>query len=292
VSEFGGDWTDEKLQPVKEYLSAYVQVLKNQPFEKIAYIDAFAGTGYRIIESPSKKPGLFTKEEEQQYKKYVKGSAQVALEVEPPFDRYVFIELDADACKKLEDLKSAYPDKADKIKIVNDDANVWLREKCNVEKEELRVFWRENRAVVFLDPFGMQVEWETIEAIARTRAIDLWVLFPLGVAVNRMLTKTGEIPVGWRKRLNRIFGTDQWYGEFYRETKDLFGEEVNEKIVSLQQIGKYYNERLKTVFPGVANNPKPLLNSTNVPIYLLCFAVGNPNAVGPALKIAQHILNQ
>jgi hypothetical protein len=35
--------------------------------------------------------------------------------------------------------------------------------------------------VLFLDPYGMQVDWTTIEAIARTKAIDLRVLFPLGI---------------------------------------------------------------------------------------------------------------
>ena len=34
--------------------------------------------------------------------------------------------------------------------------------------------WSSHRAVLFLDPYGMQVEWTTIEAIARTGAIDLW----------------------------------------------------------------------------------------------------------------------
>ena len=29
----------------------------------------------------------------------------------------------------------------------------------------------------------------TIEAIARTKGIDLWLLFPLGIGVNRLLTK-------------------------------------------------------------------------------------------------------
>ncbi|MEW6074198.1 MAG: hypothetical protein AB1726_16580 [Planctomycetota bacterium] len=54
------------------------------------------------------------------------------------------------------------------------------------------------RKVLFLDPYGMQVEWVTIEAVAQTKAIDLWVLFPLGVGVNRLLTKSGEIPESWR----------------------------------------------------------------------------------------------
>ncbi|MDX1417453.1 MAG: hypothetical protein R3293_24830 [Candidatus Promineifilaceae bacterium] len=43
---FGGDWTEEKLSRIKEYLGQYTTALKNQPF-RTAYIDAFAGTGYR-----------------------------------------------------------------------------------------------------------------------------------------------------------------------------------------------------------------------------------------------------
>ena len=38
--------------------------------------------------------------------------------------------------------------------------------------------WSLHRAVLFLDPYGMQVEWATIEAVAKTKAIDLWLLFP------------------------------------------------------------------------------------------------------------------
>ena len=60
---------------------------------------------------------------------------------------------------------------------------------------------------MFLDPYGMQVRWDTIEAIAETKAIDLWLLFPLGVAVNRMLKNDGNINESWAEKLDIIFGT-------------------------------------------------------------------------------------
>jgi three-Cys-motif partner protein len=69
--------------------------------------------------------------------------------------------------------------------------------------------WTSRRAVLFLDPYGMQVEWRTIEAIAATKAIDLWLLFPLGIGVNRLLTKSGDIPESWRNRLNLLLGDGQ-----------------------------------------------------------------------------------
>jgi hypothetical protein len=41
---------------------------------------------------------------------------------------------------------------------------------------------------VFLDPFGMQVDWNVIEQLALTKAVDLWLLFPLGTGVMRIMT--------------------------------------------------------------------------------------------------------
>ena len=75
--------------------------------------------------------------------------------------------------------------------------------------------WQSHRALVFLDPYGMQVEWTTIESIAQTQAIDLWILFPLGT-VNRLLKRNGEIRPSLRKRLDLFFGEPDWYDVFYQ----------------------------------------------------------------------------
>jgi len=140
----------------------------------------------------------------------------------------------------------------------------------------------------------MQVEWQTIEAIARTEAIDLWLLFPLGIGVNRLLTKSGEIPLSWRKRLNLLLGNETWYDEFYRVERlpTLFGEADHIVKATIETIGRYFNERLKTVFPAVAEEPRVLRNSANSPLYLLCFAVGNKKGAPIALRIANHLLTK
>ena len=44
---FGGNWSVDKLERVRKYLSAYTTILSNHKDKyKFAYIDAFAGTGY------------------------------------------------------------------------------------------------------------------------------------------------------------------------------------------------------------------------------------------------------
>ena len=57
---------------------------------------------------------------------------------------------------------------------------------------------------MFLDPYRMQVNWETMESIAETEAIDLWILFPLGT-INRMLENDGQISLAKQKTLDRFF---------------------------------------------------------------------------------------
>lgn len=175
------------------------------------------------------------------------------------------------------------------IILENREANEYIKDLC------LNRNWKTRRAVLFLDPFGMQVSWDTIEAIAKTQAIDLWILFPLGVGVNRMLTRTGKISDAWRRKLDMMFGATDWYEAFYqpRVTNGLFGETTSlVKVGDFDSIGKYFVKRLKTIFAGVAENPRPLHNSRNNPLYLLCFASGNPRAATTAIKIAQDILGR
>jgi three-Cys-motif partner protein len=291
--EFGGDWTAEKLERLREYLTAYTLIFNRNPrAQKLTpiYVDAFAGTGYR---SQRKRQGSLSLPLPEltapDTRTFLKGSARIALEVEPPFKQYLFIEQDLMRAQKLEQLKTEFPKKALQIKIVVAEANDYLAEWCT------RTDWRLNRAVVFLDPYGMQVEWPLIEAVAKTKAIDLWILFPLGVAVNRLLTKEGPPPDEWAQTLTRILGTENWKSTFYPEQKivTLFGEEkLQSKQADFEKIGRFFVDRLKTVFAAVAENPLPLFNSKGIPLYLLCFAAGNPKGAPTAIRIARYILGR
>lgn len=288
---FGGDWTADKLERLRKYLAAYTIIFEgNERARKLTtiYVDAFAGTGYRTRAAQSDQPMLPLPElEEPDAVAFLKGSARIALEVKPPFKQYLLIERDPARAQELHRLKSDFPNQ--QITIVQEDANEYLTRWCNQQN------WRFSRAVVFLDPYGMQVSWELIEALAQTRAIDLWLLFPLGMAVNRLLKKK-EPPTGaWADALTRILGTDAWKGAFYVQKKQqtLFGEEeYYEKEADFDRIGRFFVDRLKTVFYAVAENPLPLRNSCNNPLYLLCFAAGNPKGSKTAVKIASHILSK
>lgn len=174
--QFGGRWTEEKLNRVRKYLDAYMKIFTKNvraSWFKTIYVDAFAGTGYRTPAQKDKDIGisLFGDNEAISFQK---GSAHTALETEPSFDEYLFIELSPEYTCELKTLRRKFPEKADRITIIQQEANSFLRSWCQ------HTNWDTTRAVVFLDPYGMQVEWKTIEAIAKTQAIDLWILFLLG----------------------------------------------------------------------------------------------------------------
>jgi three-Cys-motif partner protein len=284
---FGGEWTTHKLDRVRKYLCAYTKIFKKNPrasFFTTIYIDAFAGTGER---SPSddKSDGLGPLDTDAQM--LMKGSARIALEVDPPFDRYVFIEKRAKRVAELESLRRDFPTKAAAIQIERAEANHFLKDWCR------QTDWGKHRAVVFLDPYGMQVEWATLEAIAATHGIDLWLLFRLGVAVNRLLTKNRPPPKNWADALTRTFGTADWEETFYPKKKELtlFGEEETQwKKATFDAIGSFLLTRLKSIFAQVAPKPLEMVNSRRIPIFLLCFAAGNPKGATTAVKIAKDIL--
>ena len=46
--------------------------------------------------------------------------------------------------------------------------------------------------------------------------IDLWVLFPVGAVVNRLLTRNKPPGGTWAARLTKMFGTEEWKEAIYR----------------------------------------------------------------------------
>jgi three-Cys-motif partner protein len=288
-AEFGGGWTQRKLDVLKKYLQAYTKIFKRNPrarFYSISYVDAFAGTG------TLRRPALgglakLLPELQENEKEFRKGSVRRALEVEPPFDNYVFIEKDVKKCKELEAISADFPNR--KVKIVNEDANSALLEWCkNLDP-------RRERAVVFLDPFGASVKWEVIAALGRTRAVDLWVLFPYS-AINRMLVRNRRPPKAWADRLTSVFGTGEWNNRFYSTMAfpsllDSQKVESVHKSADHRVITDFFIERLGKEFVAVSN-PFPMHNSNGSLLFLLFFAAANEHSAKTGLKIANDIIGK
>jgi three-Cys-motif partner protein len=279
TQKFGGDWTVEKLNILSDYLDFYLSALKNQSFGKV-YIDAFAGSGKIETRSGTEE---------------ITGSIRLALQAKNKFDKYVFIEKDNKCAAELQNfVDTEFTDLKDRISIYNADCNEKLIEICDTTR--CVKFWKENRAVLFLDPYATEVKWATLEAIAKTQAIDLWYLFPFSAA-QRMLPNEGVVD-SWKNKLNDLFGDTDWETRFYKPNPqiNLFGDDGQMiKEVNTKELSAYICERLNSIFPYVADNPRLLYNAKMSPLFLFCFAVSNPNpkAYGLAKKVAEeHILKK
>ena len=49
VHEFGGDWTEQKLERLRKYLSAFMKAMDKRTYSQTIDVDAFAGTGCRTV---------------------------------------------------------------------------------------------------------------------------------------------------------------------------------------------------------------------------------------------------
>lgn len=239
------------------------------------YIDAFAGTGNRHPKRLKNLPLFHLPELDA----VMKGSARLALELEPPFDCYYLIELARKRASKLGALKTEFATR--NVEVINGDANREVTRLCET------LDWRKARGVVFLDPYGLQVSWQTLVAISKTKSLDVWLLFPTGIGLNRMLTKSGQIPREWRETIDRFLGTTDWWQQFYRVelNGDLFGEVQykNVKDASAPKLERFIYGRLSTIFPFVWDQPVRLANSKGQVMYLLWLMSANPSAKVRAL---------
>ena len=286
--QFGGPWTEQKLKALHAYLVEYQKIFKRNPkarYYKTIYVDAFAGTGERDTGEDESQAELFGYDED--IRKYQEGSVKIALSLKETFDRYVFLDKKKSHVARLRQLvRSEFPELDSRCVIERAEANEWLRRWCASED------WKRHRAVVFLDPYGMSVEWATLQAIAKTKSIDLWVLFPLGIGPTRVLPANALPEDRWAMRLTKLFGTKEWVRFYRHEPKpDLFNaqEKTWNRDASVHHILQFFLERMAGVFAGVTEQPLILTNSKNSPMYALCFAAGNERGAKTAVKIAAYI---
>ena len=273
---FGGAWTQEKLDILEAYLDAYTTALKNQRFN-LWYVDAFAGSG--SIAALDEEAG----------RQLLTGSPRIAISVDnKPFDNLLFIEKDTKNSALLE-TRISEVDLGGRAEVKEGDANTLLPEFC-------KEMGRYDRAVVFLDPFGAQVRFSTIEALAESHKCDVWILFPVST-VRRLLPIQGQVRSrGNEDRLTGVFGDESWREPQHEPAQipmfpDLFPESDSiETDRGVAAIAKLYLSKLDSVFARVAPEPRTLSNSRNSPMYMFMFAAGNPKGASIALRIANHLL--
>lgn len=286
---FGSSETERKLECLRAYLAAYSTALSKQNFARI-YVDAFAGTGDRTETRPS-LPYLFTGVPDRLEEITTPGSARIAIETNPAFHSIVLIENDPKKVAALKGIAAEYPRRA--VQVRAGDANKIVKRICQ------RFDWHRERirGVIFLDPYGMEVEWTTVESIARTKALDCWYFFPLSGLYRNAPHDPLKLDANKIDALNRVFGTESWLKEWYGErtqARDLLGDVIVEhrRVADADRIEAWVHDRLRSVFKGTVLKPLRLNHPNGAPMASLFFAVSNdrPNVVRAASEIATHVL--
>ena len=291
---WGGAWTEEKLNSFEKYVKAYLTIMnkyREQYGWKLIYFDGFAGSGSRTesfqeVDSPLMKDLFDDNVLSPQELNIYKGSAERVLSIpQRGFDYYYFIDKDPESSIRLHEHLSKFQN--DHVLVYrNSDANHQVKILAEAMKKDNRY-----ASLVFLDPFGMQVNWDSIKKLQNTRT-DLWILIPTGVIVNRLLDRKGKLE--HIDKLKTFFGKGEEFLRNYFYTtnteRTLFGDvEIIQKVeMPIQKIAELYISQLKTVFKHVTEKPQVLYNTRNTPIFHFACASNNPTAI----KIAEQIIQK
>ena len=296
---WGGPWTEEKLDTFEKYVKAYLTIMRKYATNNgwdLFYFDAFAGSGSRDSETEDNnntEDTLFGEEEIKEITKQAsyKGAAERVLRADIDgfsFNYYYFVDKNEQSLQALsKKLKELYPNQANRMAFKSGDANEKILELVNYAKTHPKC-----AALVLLDPFGMQLNCETIQALKNIKHIDLWILVPSGVIINRLLTRSGKILCP--ERMENTFGMsiDDIQKYFYQQVSEpgLFGDIVRQqkRDNTIHRIAQLYLDLLGKEFSYVIKQPLVLTNSTNCPIFHFVFASHNQTGV----KIASEIVTK
>ncbi|MDD5261970.1 MAG: three-Cys-motif partner protein TcmP [Methylacidiphilales bacterium] len=260
-----GYWSEVKLDIIKDYAKEYSKILANQKWCKgHYYVDAFAGAGIHI----SKATG-----------ELVAGSPLNALNTTPPFDGYHLIDLDSGKAENLRKIAEDIPN----VKIYQDDCNKVLLE----EVFPLLSPDRHTRGLCLLDPYGLHLNWASIQKAGQLGTVEIFLNFPVAdINRNALWHNRDKVKPDQVERMTAFWGDASWLDIAYDNKGDLFGYPTKNNN---ETIAEAFRQRLKDI-AGFEHVPKPIpmRNSNNAIVYYLYFA--SPNATGH--KIVQHIFNK
>lgn len=261
-----GIWSGVKLSILEDYAKPFNQILRGNKLHPV-YVDAFAGAGHHIAKGSGEM---------------VKGSPVRALEVQPPFEFLHLIDMNE---ARFQELKRLSEGRAD-VKIYHGDSNaILLREVFpQIKYEQYR------RGLCILDPYGLDLSWEVIQAAGKSKTVEIFINFPVMDINRNVLWHDHErVDSSQRERMTRFWGDDSWHAAAYSGAGHLFGE--LEKT-SNEEVALAFQKRLKDVagFQYVPN-PIPMRNSNGAIVYYLFFAAHRPvasNIVSDIFKKFEH----
>jgi three-Cys-motif partner protein len=187
-------WTEQKLDILGDYLSAFTRASKKAG--QTIYLDLFAG-----------QPDNISRDRE---RRVIHGSALRALDTQPPLSQLRFFELAANASRLEQALTASYPDRISDFRVIPGDCNATITAAL-ADLTDLNML----PTFAFLDQQSTEVQWPTIEALARHKRPDkwkteLWLLCASGLLPRSLPMRTDTVDDANIEKMTRMFGTDIW----------------------------------------------------------------------------------
>lgn len=282
---FGGDWTEVKLAAIDAYSAGFTRAI-GQRFD-LWYVDPFAGTGTRTVRT--KVSRFFDLEPESIIETEFPGSAARALNLEPPFHHHRFGDINPVHAASLRKLVARYPGRD--AQVIEGDGNLFIQE------EFRRPFWAQSgfglggpRAMVFLDPYGLEVKWETLRALSECGKADVWFLANLSGALRQLARNADRIDASKQASLGEVFGPTDWRAKLYKPpaADDLLGplDAPASRTADKREVAALHRSCLQDLFAYVSE-PLPLRVKNMEDFFLLYCMSNSPSK--PALALIDRI---
>jgi three-Cys-motif partner protein len=233
-----GFWAREKLHYIGRYMDIFNGGMKNH-WPNRAFVDLMAGPGRCMLDS----------------REEFDGSPLLALKCDPPFTSVVLVESDLNLLDAVRRRTAAY---GDRVQIVHGDCNddgVIETIRTAVPPDSL--------TLAFADMLGLDVRFETLDRLTKSRKMDLAITFQVGDLVRNVPQVLGGRQES--RRLDEFFGASGWC-EVVTEAR-MRGVPIEDALTT------YYVERLSTLgYAHVVPLHVLMKNTKNAPLYRLIVA--------------------
>lgn len=218
-----GPWTEVKVEIVREYAAGFAKIISSVESFHPIYIDGFSGGGLLLSEVTGE---------------IVAGTPLRIVSLTPRFEEYHFVEKELSKIAALRTLVGGYPG----VTVHSGDSNeILLRD--ILPKMTYKSF---RKGLLFLDPYGLHIDWKIVQAAGSSKCVDLLLNFPI-MDMNMNILKTDPASTAPEQvvRMSRFWGNNGWIKDCYEAQPGLFGMFPPSKKAGNEPVVLAYQRRLK-----------------------------------------------
>lgn len=231
----------KKVDALFYYLKIFSVAMRSS-YSNLCFIDLFSGSGLCYDRNCTDGVDFFD------------GSSLRALRLEHPFTKYIFIDNNPKSANALKErVGNKYPELSNRVVTLECDSNKQIDMILSHVKKQSSI------TVVFIDPNGIDIHFDTIKKLSEQKHLDLIIHFSISD-----LKRNFELYRDGNEKANRFFGTKDWPKDWAKD--------------SLKWL-PFYKEKLSELgFEGLESRDErhiTIFTPSNVPIYYLIYASKN-----------------